>query len=60
MAKDKIFELEYKTEGLKRMKLRKQKRLYLFINPPSWKSRGFKCEMGYGDCELRRYCNGDC
>ena len=20
----------------------------------------FKCEMGYGDCEERKYCNGDC
>jgi len=20
----------------------------------------FKCEMGYGDCEERGYCNGDC
>jgi NMD protein affecting ribosome stability and mRNA decay len=25
----------------------------------SWR-RKFTCEMGYGDCELRGYCNGDC
>lgn len=26
------------------------------------KARGrvFSCEMGYSDCELRGYCNGDC
>jgi hypothetical protein len=22
--------------------------------------RFFTCEMGYGDCEERGYCNGDC
>ena len=22
--------------------------------------KGFQCEMGYGDCERRGYCNGDC
>lgn len=22
--------------------------------------RQFTCEMGYGDCEKRGYCNGDC
>lgn len=21
---------------------------------------GFECEMRYGDCEARGYCNGDC
>lgn len=26
----------------------------------SWRKRHFTCEMGYGDCELRGYCNGDC
>ena len=31
----------------------------------SWgrrKSQGkvYSCEMGYSDCELRGYCNGDC
>lgn len=24
----------------------------------SWKK--FRCEMGYGDCEARGFCNGDC
>jgi hypothetical protein len=24
------------------------------------KGRYFQCEMGYGDCEERGYCNGDC
>ena len=22
--------------------------------------RYFKCEMDYSDCNLRKYCNGDC
>lgn len=22
--------------------------------------RYFRCEMGYGDCETRGWCNGDC
>lgn len=25
----------------------------------SWRKRR-TCEMGYADCELRGYCNGDC
>lgn len=63
MAKNKQFEVEYKAEGKRRMQIRKAKRLNKFINPPFWKRRGrrnFTCEMGYGDCELRGYCNGDC
>jgi len=60
MAKSKEFEAEYKAEGLRRMKERKAKRLHNFLNPPSWKYRGWQCEMGYSDCNLRRYCNGDC
>ena len=24
------------------------------------RSRKFTCEMGYGDCEARGFCNGDC
>lgn len=24
------------------------------------KGRVYQCDMGYGDCEARGYCNGDC
>lgn len=25
-----------------------------------WRKKKFSCEMGYGECERRGFCNGDC
>ena len=49
--------------------LKDQKYFYLAYNIGScristgrkkYQGKYFQCEMGYGDCEDRGYCNGDC
>lgn len=47
---------EYLAEGLKRAKSRRRKR----NQRPKAHRRRFTCDMGYADCEMRGYCNGDC
>lgn len=45
----------YGAERIKRAADRKAKRK---LKPRRrWQ---FQCEMGYGDCERRGFCNGDC
>jgi hypothetical protein len=46
---------EYGLERIRRAKIRKDKRKNKRRN-----KRTFQCEIGYGDCEMRGYCNGDC
>lgn len=58
MTKDE-FKKKYKEEGLRRMIARKQIRYWR--RQARWSQRKtFQCEMGYGSCEQRGYCNGDC
>ena len=48
---------EYGKIRVARMLRRKEARHW---KRSSRRRRGFQCEMGYGDCERRGYCNGDC
>ena len=64
--------IKRKERKLRRIQKRKDKdstyKTISFINGksgPSWgrrklNGRVFTCEMGYSDCELSGYCNGDC
>jgi len=47
---------EYEAEGIRRAKARRRIRNQ---RPKTYK-RNFTCDMGYYECELRGYCNGDC
>lgn len=46
---------DYGLERIRRAQERKNKR-----KAKPRKRYQFTCEMGYGDCERRGYCNGDC
>jgi hypothetical protein len=47
---------EYNKEKSRLKKVRTERN-----NRIRYKSKKrFTCEMGYADCELRKFCNGDC
>lgn len=67
---EKIAKRQYASFVRKNKRVEKDRIYYLTaynnnMSSISWGRKKYKgliftCEMGYGDCELRGYCNGDC